>query len=309
MKFAPSTTRLLYRGSLSSCNYACGYCPFAKTRNTKAELDRDRQQLHRFVDWVERGDRPLGVLFTPWGEAIILRYYREAMVRLSLMSHVRRVAIQTNLSGHLDDLGGGDVERLAIWATYHSSETDPDRFLARCQKLDLLGIRYSVGMVGFREHFQTIAELRKRLPSHVYLWINVPKSSGIIYSDEEQRFLESIDPYFRWNGRRWSSRGRACSAGTSSLSIDGEGDVRRCHFVDEVIGNIHRDDVWPRLKERTCPNATCGCHIGYVNRDDFPLRRVFGDGLLERIPAEWPEVNAEMMIPKAVQSLPVVDDC
>ena len=32
---------IYYRGSLSSCNYACGYCPFAKTRNTRSELARD----------------------------------------------------------------------------------------------------------------------------------------------------------------------------------------------------------------------------------------------------------------------------
>jgi hypothetical protein len=40
---------ILYRGPLSSCNYACGYCPFAKRRETAAELARDREALARFV--------------------------------------------------------------------------------------------------------------------------------------------------------------------------------------------------------------------------------------------------------------------
>src|SRR5439155_13329710 len=46
------TLSLLYRGPLSSCNYDCGYCPFAKRRETAAELARDRTALGRFVDWV-----------------------------------------------------------------------------------------------------------------------------------------------------------------------------------------------------------------------------------------------------------------
>ena len=74
---------ILYRGQLSSCNYGCPYCPFAKTRNTKAELEEDRQQVERFVQWVgDRNRQTLGVFFTPWGEALIHHYYRKAMTRL-----------------------------------------------------------------------------------------------------------------------------------------------------------------------------------------------------------------------------------
>ena len=76
---------ILYRGPLSSCNYACGYCPFAKRRESAAELETDRAALGRFLDWVEArpaADR-LGVLFTPWGEALTRRWYRDALVRLT----------------------------------------------------------------------------------------------------------------------------------------------------------------------------------------------------------------------------------
>ena len=77
--------RILYRGSLSSCNYDCCYCPFAKTGNTRDELRRDAREVERFVEWVERVNRPLGILFTPWGEAITHAHYRRALVRLSHM--------------------------------------------------------------------------------------------------------------------------------------------------------------------------------------------------------------------------------
>src|SRR4051812_45308034 len=94
---------ILYRGPLSSCNYACWYCPFAKRRETADELTADRLALERFVRWAEaHTDVHLGILFTPWGEALVRRWYQEALIRLTAQAHVRRVAIQTNLSGNLD---------------------------------------------------------------------------------------------------------------------------------------------------------------------------------------------------------------
>lgn len=290
-------TRVLYRGSLSSCNYACGYCPFAKSTNTREELNQDRGALDRFVDWVAVSRRPIGVLITPWGEAIIHRYYRAAMIRLSWMGHVHRIAIQSNLSGHLDDLSDARSDRLAIWATFHPGETDLASFLKRCATLQSLNIRFSVGVVGFKEHFEAIADLRKRLSADVYLWINAPKSSGVLYSDADVQFLSSVDPYFHWNMQRWPSQGKPCQTGRTSFTIDSHGDARRCHFVDEVIGNIYRDNIWERLRPAVCPNATCGCHIGYVHRSDFALQRIYGDNVLERIPANWPEVDSEMSKP------------
>lgn len=301
-----NVTRILYRGSLSSCNYGCGYCPFAKTTNTRAELDRDQQQLEHFVDWVEASQRPIGVLITPWGEAIIHRYYREAMVRLSRMDHVHRVAIQTNLSGHLSDLSKARVDRMAIWATFHPGDTDLPRFLKRCQTLEDMGIRFSVGVVGFKEHFDAIADLRNRLDSSVYLWINVPKSSEIQYSPDDIKFLQSVDPYFRWNASRWPSFGKPCHTGWTSFTLDGEGEARRCHFVDDVIGNIYLDDIWTILQRRDCPEPTCGCHIGYVHRADFDLDRVYGEYLLERIPTQWPEVDSTMIHPPAHHGIPIL---
>ncbi|MEZ6089603.1 MAG: STM4011 family radical SAM protein [Pirellulaceae bacterium] len=286
-----TVTNVLYRGSLSSCNYACGYCPFGKTSNTREELDRDREQLERFVDWAAGCDRPLGIMITPWGEAIIHRYYRNAMIRLSRMVQVQRIVIQTNLSGHLDDLENARCDRMAIWATYHPGETNLTRFLERCATLQRLGIRFSVGVVGLREHFPAIAELRQLLAKEVYVWINVPKSSGIQYSDDDIRFLSSVDPYFRWNTRHWPTFGKLCRTGQTSFAVDGGGDVRRCHFVDEVIGNIYQDDIWARLMPRTCPNTTCGCHIGYVHRPSLGLDQLYGSNILERIPQTWPAID------------------
>ena len=42
MNDANRLLRILYRGPLSSCNYGCPYCPFAKHHETAAELKVDR---------------------------------------------------------------------------------------------------------------------------------------------------------------------------------------------------------------------------------------------------------------------------
>src|SRR5438067_10569701 len=153
-----NTWNILYRGSLSSCNYACGYCPFAKTANTRAELRQDELELERFVAWVAAQKQPIGILITPWGEALVHGYYRRAMTTLSRMPQIYRVSIQTNLSAPLEDFDGADRDTLALWTTFHPSQTSLPRFAARCRELDDAGIRYSVGVVGLREHFSVIEE-------------------------------------------------------------------------------------------------------------------------------------------------------
>ena len=72
---------ILYRGPLSSCNYDCWYCPFAKHHETATELNDDRQKLERFVEWVAKRDDSdqISIFFTPWGEALTRRTDKSIM--------------------------------------------------------------------------------------------------------------------------------------------------------------------------------------------------------------------------------------
>ena len=281
------TLSVLYRGPLASCNYACGYCPFAKQRDSAADLRRDRQALERFVSWVAgrpAGDR-IGVLFTPWGEALTRAWYRDALIRLSNLPQIRRAAAQTNLSCGLGWTDRCDRDKLALWATFHPSQVARARFVERCRELTRRGVRYSVGVVGLREHFADIAALREELPDGVYLWVNAYKDVAGYYAAGEADWLAAIDPYFPTNNTRHPSRGRPCRAGHTAVSVDGDGTVRRCHFVKEPLGNLFDQGFESLLHERLCPNATCGCHIGYVHLPELRQDEVYGDGLLERVPA------------------------
>lgn len=280
---------ILYRGPLRSCNYACAYCPFAKTRATATETAADRAALERFVNWAEeRHVERLSAFFTPWGEALVQRRYQQAIARLSRMPHVEKVAIQTNLSCRLGWLDDCDPRRIGLWTTYHPAQVTRARFLGRCADLDRRGMRYSVGIVGLLEHIDEIEAMRAALPEHVYLWVNAYKHGAGYYSAEAMRRLTAVDPLFPLNTHYYSSLGEACRCGSSVISIDGAGTMRRCHFIAEPIGSLYAPGFAQALRERPCTAATCHCHIGYVHMDRLGLYDVFGEGVSERIPADWP---------------------
>ena len=276
---------ILYRGPLSSCNYGCEYCPFAKHRETADELATDERALGRFVDWVEsyRGGR-VSVLFTPWGEALVRPWYQRAMARLTNLPHVDKAAAQTNLSYRLDWVEACDKAKLGLWCTYHPTETTRAKFVAKCLELDRRGVRFSAGVVGMKEHVDETEALRRELPPHVYLWVNAYKRKADYYGEEDLSRFETVDPLFPVNNTNHPSLGRACRCGSEVISVDGDGNARRCHFIKAPIGNIYEPGFEAKLVDRPCTNATCGCHIGYVHMDDLGLYQVFGRGVLERVP-------------------------
>jgi hypothetical protein len=274
---------ILWRGPLDSCNYGCRYCPFAKREAVRTVLDQDRAALARFVAWATGArNAPLAVLFTPWGEALIHAWYREAMSALSRLEHVQQVAIQTNGSASWSWLAGAATNKLAFWITWHPSEVTLERFLASVQPLLDQDVAFSVGAVGVRENLPLLEELRSRLPTRVTTWINAHKPYAR-YSAEEQARLTAIDPHVALTLRPHPSRGRACRTGDEVIAVDGDGDIRRCHFVDEVIGNLYRDNLATVLRPRTCPRSHCDCYLGFAHLEHLGLREVFGDGLLPRL--------------------------
>lgn len=277
---------ILYRGPLASCDYDCPYCPFAKRRDGAAELRADRAALERFTDWVAAQDHPVSVLFTPWGEGLVRSWYRRAMVRLSHLPHVPRVAIQTNMSTRTGWLADADLDTLALWVTYHPGQVSAERFLARCGELLELGVRFSVGVVGLPEHLEPARRLRAALPRRVYLWVNA--AEGHVYTDAEAAAWTAIDPLFGYSRHPHASAGLACRTGDSVISVDGDGEVRRCHFLPTRLGNIYDGSFRAALRPRPCPAATCDCHIGYVHLEPLGLYDVFRRGVLERIPHDWP---------------------
>ena len=274
---------ILYRGPLASCDYACPYCPFAKRRDTPEQLRADRAALERFTEWVSRQDHRVSVLFTPWGEGLVRSWYRRALTELSHLPHVERVAIQTNLSHRVSWTSDADLDRLALWATYHPAQVPYERFLGKCRDLAARGVRFSVGIVGLPEHLGAARRLRTDLPAGTYLWVNA--AEGHAYDDAEAASWTEIDPLFPVSRHPHPSRGLACRTGETVVSVDGDGTVRRCHFVPSVLGGLYDGSFRDALAPRPCPLDVCDCHIGYVHLEPLGLYDTFAGGVLERIPA------------------------
>jgi len=277
---------ILYRGPLESCNYDCQYCPFAKKKNTRAELLYDKECLDKFVTWVREQPYTISILFTPWGEALIRNYYQAAIIRLSHLPNVKKVAIQTNLSSRLGWLEKSNKAKVALWTTYHPTEISVEQFVKKCEQLITLNVRFSVGIVGKIEHFSEAQQLRDSLPKSVYVWVNAYKRVANYYTKEDIVFLHQIDPLFNLNNTIYNTKGKACFAGESSLSIDGEGNISRCHFIKEKIGNIYEQALSEILKPTPCSNHQCRCYIGYMHLKELDLAAIYGDRVLERIPLE-----------------------
>jgi len=280
------TLSILWRGPLSSCNYDCDYCPFGKTEASRAEIEADAAALERFLAWVEGFGHPLSIFFTPWGEGLIHAHVQRAIVRLSQLDGLGRVAIQTNLSARLDFLGQARAEKVGLWSTFHPDHVRRERFVAQVRTARAAGATVSAGVVGMPRFLAEIEALRQELPPEVYLWVNAVR--GQPYPDELVARITAVDPLFPVNLRRpHASEGRPCRAGETVIAVDGEGKVRRCNFLPEVIGDLYASDLADVLRPRLCPARTCNCHVGYVHMPHLRLTEVFGADVLSRAWAGW----------------------
>lgn len=282
-----STLTILYRGPLSSCNYACNYCPFAKREETDEELETDRAALERFLTWTRSFNGTLSVFFTPWGEALVRGWYRDALATLSQQENIRRTSIQTNLSAGPAWLERANPSKVGIWATWHPTETPLERFLPRVLAYRSRGVSLSVGVVGFREHFEGIQALRSALPEDIYLWINANKREQNYYAEKDKEFLRSIDPHFAFNETAHETFGALCHAGHTVLSVRGDGTAQRCHFIATPLGNLYEPGFLATLRPSPCSNQQCGCHIGYVHLERLHMYELFGEGVMERVPRDF----------------------
>jgi MoaA/NifB/PqqE/SkfB family radical SAM enzyme len=284
---------VLFRTRLEWCNYSCSYCPWNSTRRSVSaeEFERDEQRLRRVLDRIAELPDPVEFFITPKAEYLVLPYWRDAVARLLALPQVRRVTVQTNLSFDLAAfLDRVDAAKLALWTTYHPGETPPAEWDALHRKWRLLrerGVRFSVGVVGVREHLEAMRRLRAALPPSVYLWVNAYQRELHYYSEPELGLIRGVDPYFDLNNQNYPSRGRPCTAGQRAVYLDDEGDLRRCFFVGAVLGNLFRDGWRTDAEARPCPRDGCHCYVGHMHIVELNFRAVYGDDLAVRIPRGW----------------------
>jgi MoaA/NifB/PqqE/SkfB family radical SAM enzyme len=287
------TLLVLFRSRLEWCNFTCGYCPWNATlhRVENDQFRADAERVHRVIDRVAELPRRVEFFITPKAEYLVLPYWRDAVARLLALPQVERVTVQTNLSFDLEAfLGSVDAAKLALWTTYHPTEVDERGFADLEAKWRLLldrGVPFSVGVVGTRENLDAAERLRRRLDRRVYVWVNAYKREGDYYTPQERERLRALDSLFDLNDQHYPSLGRPCTAGQRAVYLDDEGDLRRCFFVGDVIGNLFRDG-WATLPAPLgCPARTCHCYVGHMHVVELDFRAVYGDFIAARIPREY----------------------
>lgn len=275
------TIRLYYRGLVKSCNYACSYCPFAHSTDSALEIAADKKALKKFCVFVKEAgaDIRFEIMFVPAGEIGILEYYRQAIADLCQMENVCKVAFQTNLSYELDWLGTCN-SKLAIWASFHPSETSKEEFVEQCAGLDERVVRYSAGGVALKENRADLLFIQKQIKS--YFWLNAYRHQIDYYSKADIAAFAEIDPCFPFTAGCHQPKGKWCECGSESFFIKNGGIVKICNFTDDVLGHINDPDFEFPRKKGACFREECNCYLGFSNFEPY-ISAQFGSRKLERI--------------------------
>lgn len=238
-----------YRGLLKACNYACRYCPFAKTAADAAAIAADREALFRFCAYVAQlrvPPRSLQIFLLPYGEGMIHAHYAEALARLSGLPSVRRVSCQTNLSWNIDRFvhavteAGGCLGRISFWCSFHPQCTTLEAFIAQCYRLEQYGIRHCAGMVAVPGSEALAAEVRAALPVHTYMWLNRMDGLAREYTPAETAAFRAIDPFFPLELGDLAADASRCRGGKDSVFVRADGRTALCLVAGRYTGNIYR---------------------------------------------------------------------
>lgn len=280
--------QIYYRGSLEFCNYSCSYCPFSKKRESRRQMERDREQLFRFAKKIGQEEFCGAVQIVPYGEALIHPYYWEGMAELSTFPGIQAVGAQSNFSFPVEEMlrrygqCGGRTEKLRLWGTFHPEMTTVEAFLEQCERLMDAGVLFCVGGVGVPGHLELLRQLRAGLDGSVYVWINKMDGLGRQYTPEEiQAFLE-IDRYFDLELRHVPADADACA---EAVLIRGDGDIFPCVSCHSNMGNLYTDGL-SGLPHKACARNVCECYLSYGGRDDIGELLDFAPYAAFRIPCK-----------------------
>lgn len=255
--------QFFYRGYLTSCNYACGYCPFSKRKMTEEQRRKDQEALEKFLCQMEGETEKHALLIVPYGEALIQEYYWVAMARFSQIPSEEYVGCQTNLSFPVEKMlsvyeaSGGEKQKLRLWCTFHPSMTTVETFVMQCKQLEQAGIAYCVGTVGNPDEIVRIQKLREQLPEHVYVWINQMDGRKRNYTEEEIRRFQEIDPYFTLELKHYPADSSKCR---KSVFQEADGSRYFC--------NLHAAQAGGEYTNLNCRRKECSCYLAYCNRTD-----------------------------------------
>lgn len=276
---------LIYRPNIKYCNYRCSYCPFSKYSLKKDSLEKDKQMLYRFVEFLKENSNQFKILFAPKGEILGFNYYKKALEIISKLENINEVVIQTNLSSDLNWLENVNKTKLKLWVTYHPSEISMEDFLIKINTLVDSKTSFSVGVVGIKENIAQIKELKLKLSNinkNIYLWVNAYKDEKNYYAEKEIDDFKEVDEYFSINNENYKCNNENCSAGKSTFWVEGNGIIHRCYKDNNPLGSIYKNKL-SEINTESMKPSLCTCYTGYIHLKDLKLESLYKTSLLARI--------------------------
>lgn len=255
--------QFFYRGYLTSCNYACNYCPFSKRKMTESQREKDEKALWKFIEDMKQEKRKHAVQIVPYGEALVHEYYWRGLAALSQIATQEYTGCQTNLSFPVEKMleiyetHQGRIEKLRLWCTFHPSMTTVEKFVEQCRKLEHAGVSFSVGMVGKPKEIPVLLELRRRLPDSVYVWVNKMEGRKNPYTAKEVEIFQKVDPYFFLQMEHRKADLQKCR---QSVFCEADGSQYFCNLQAAARG---------KGKDGGCGRSECNCYLAYSNRKDI----------------------------------------
>jgi hypothetical protein len=76
-----------------------------------------------------------------------------------------------------------------------------------------------------------LPEVRRLIFEERYAEANTLAKQMQYYSASDLDRLERVDSLFPMNNLRHPRKGKRCLTGESVISVDGDGTIRRCHFI------------------------------------------------------------------------------
>ncbi len=278
---------LYYRNYLKYCNYRCSYCPFPKDELSKLKIIRDQKYLAQFVAFIKQSSSEYRLFFVPRGEILGFTHFQTALIQLSKLPNVHELVVQTNLSGSLEWLAEGNLQKIIFWTTYHPQQVNLGSFMRQIEQLLEYNLKFSIGVVGVKENYQSIAGIAERLSALAvkpYLWINAYKDQPNYYRAEEVNFLKQLDPLFELNLTNYRTSQAACRTGQQVWFVEYNGNLHRCWQDRKIVGNLYQDSLADLSLDLFCHQRECGCYIGYIHLVALQLEQIYQTSLLGRIP-------------------------
>ena len=209
---------ILYRGPLSSCNYGCGYCPFAKrARDGRRAGPRSRRRWSassagstaRPAD--DRIGDPVHALGRGADPPLVSGGAGPAEPLAARRAGRRS---RPTCRAALDWVGAVRQAQAGALGDVPSRRRSPRPLPGKCRRAGsarrALSASASSACGALRRRSRRCAA---NCPQHVYLWINAYKARPDYYRPGEAEWLTAIDPLFPLNNRRHPSLGRPCRAG------------------------------------------------------------------------------------------------